>query len=311
MDRRQFVSRATLGAAAACVHFGTPSTASAATGRINIRFIGMMGFVERADRSFLVATPGQHGMHHMTHVPFLMARAGSLAAKAFGMTPLPGVVPEAFDTQLIGTNPADFVYRSLENTSLEIVSGTRDGVINNATEMAQMRDISPGTRLRGNVEKWASATVSIRGGELQNSSAHPDAHKVWSFGTYRQRLTDAVNYANEPGANTVVHLTSAAEAQNLSVAAGETAELWMISAATPDARSANPTRLEHTELLFDYMVDAKPTLAECADATGREVPDTLLPFVKPTSASMGIVASETTMPPYSDFCFLAAWLIGK
>jgi hypothetical protein len=310
MDRREFVSRVTLGAAAACVQLGTPSTASAATGRINVRFIGMMGFVERADGSYLVATPGQHGTHHMTHVPFLMARAGSKAATAFGMTPIAGVVPEAFDTELVGTNPADFVYRSLENTSLEIVSGTRDAVTNIASEMAQMRQIAPGKRLRGNVEKWASATVSIRGGELKNSSAHPDAHKVWSFGSYRQRLTDAVNYVNEDGASTVIRLTSAAEAQNLSVAAGEAIELWMISAATPDARSSNPQKLEHTALLFDFVVDAQPVAAECAEATGREAPDTVLPFVTPTSASMGIVASGASMPPYSDFCFLAAWLLG-
>lgn len=311
MNRRQFVSRVTLGTAAACVVLRTPSVASAGSpGRTNIRFIGMMGFVERADRSFLVATPGQHGTHHMTHVPFLMARAGSKAAKAFAMTPIPGVVPEAFDTQLVGTNPADFVYRSLANTSLEIISGSRDAVRNNATEMAQMRDIAPGKRLRGNVEKWASATVSLRGGELQNSSAHPDAHKVWSFGSYRQRLTDAVNYTNDDGETTIVRLTSAAEAQNLSVEAGEGVEMWMISAATPDARSSNPQKLEHTELLFDYVVDAKPVAAECAEATGRDVPDTVLPYVTPTSASMGIVASGSTMPPYTDFCFLACWLLG-
>jgi len=311
MDRRQFVGRVTLGAAAACVQFGTPSSASAAAGRINVRFIGMMGFVERADGSFLVATPGQHGMHHMTHVPFLMARAGSKAAKAFGMTPIAGVVPEAFDTELVGSNPADFVYRSLENTSLEIVSGARDAVHNNASEMAQMQRIAPGKRLRGNIEKWASATVSIRGGELKNSSAHPDAHKVWSFGSYRQRLTDAVNFTNDDSATTTIRLTSAAEAQNITATAGETLELWMISSATPDSRSANPTRLEHTELLFDYVVDAKPVIAECSEATGREVPETAVPFLTPTSASMGIVATGATVPPYNDFCFLAAWLLGQ
>ena len=312
MDRRQFVSRVTLGAAAACVNVATPALVSAktATGRINVRFIGMMGFIERADRSFLVATPGQHGMHHMTHVPFLMARAGSKVAKALGMVPMAGVVPEAFDTQLVGSNPADFVYRSLDNTSLEITSGSRDAVHNNASEMAQMQDIAPGKRIRGNVEKWASSTVSIRGGELQNSSAHPDAHKVWSFGNYRQRLTDAVNYVNDDGATTIIRLTSAAEAQNLSAAPGETLELWMISSATPDSRSSNPTRLDHSALLFDYVVDATPVIAECLDATGREVPDTVVPFITPTSASMGIVASGAMVPPYNDFCFMAAWLIG-
>ncbi len=50
----------------------------------------------------------------------------------------------------------------------------------------------------------------------------------------------------------------------------------------------NPMMLVHSELLFDFLVDAKPVLAECPEATGREVPATELPFVKPTSASAGI-----------------------
>ena len=85
----------------------------------------MMTFVERADRSFLVATPGQHAMHHMMHTPFLMARAGSPIAEGIRHdTRVAGVVPAAFDTRSIGTNPAEFVYRSLANTSLDVVSGT-------------------------------------------------------------------------------------------------------------------------------------------------------------------------------------------
>ena len=90
MNRRAFVSRVTLGGvAAACTGFGKPVQAAAAANQVNVRFVGMMTFLERADRSFLVATPGQHALHHMTHTPFLMARAGSPIAKAFGMKPAP------------------------------------------------------------------------------------------------------------------------------------------------------------------------------------------------------------------------------
>lgn len=311
MNRRQFVSRVTLGTAVACVELRTPSVASAFPGRTNIRFIGMMGFVERADRSFLVATPGQHGTHHMTHVPFLMARAGSPIAQALGLSPSAGVVPEAFDTELVGSTPSGFVYRSLDNTALEIVSGARDAVTNKASEMAQMRQIAPGKRLRGNIEKWAAATVSLRGGRLENSSAHPDAGKMWHFGSYQQRLTDAVNFRNLDGESTMIRLTSVAEARAFTSGPGQTSELWVVSAATPGARSENPTKLVHSELLFEYLVDATPVFAECPEATGRLVPDTELPYVNPTSASMGIVASETRMPPWSDFCYMAAWLSGK
>lgn len=163
MNRRQFVSRVSLGAAAACT-LATPSIASTASCQVNVRFVGMMTFVERADRSFLVATPGHHARHHMTHTPFLMARAGSTIATALGMSPVPGVVPAAFDTRLVGTCPDDFVYLNLDNTALDIVSGPGDAVTNEATAMALLNRIAPGKRVRGNVEKWASSTVSLRGG---------------------------------------------------------------------------------------------------------------------------------------------------
>ncbi|HET9702411.1 MAG TPA: hypothetical protein VFP85_00170 [Vicinamibacterales bacterium] len=308
MKRRDFVGRVTLGAAAAaCTTLGKASPAAAQSGRVTLRFIGMMGFVERSDRSFLVATPGATH-HHIVHVPFLMARAGSRAARTFAMTPAAGVIPAAFDTQLVGTRPADFVYRSLANTAIDVVSGTDDAVANAASQMAHLAQIAPGKRVRGNLEKWASATTSLRGGRIENSSAHPDAGKEWSFGGYRQPLTDAVNYSNRDGQATTVRLTSATDAATLTVEAGEATELWIISAADPGDRQNDPTRLVHSELLFDYLVDARPVLAECAEATGREVPPTALPFVRPTSASAGIVAGST-IPPLTDFCYVADILL--
>lgn len=309
MNRRQFVSRVSLGAAAACAL--TPSAlAASAPGQVNVRFVGMMTFMERADRSFLVATPGHHAFHHMTHTPFLMARKGSAIAKALGMSPVAGVVPAAFDTRLIGSRADDFVYRNLDNVSLDITSGANDAVTNEATEMALMNRIAPGKRVRGNVEKWASSTVSLRGGRIENSAGHPDAGKVWSFGGYRQQVTDAVDFRNLSGAATTIRLTSALEAASFTAPAGETADLWVFSAAQPGEGIGEPTMLEHSEVLFDYLVDAKPVVATCPEATGRMVPPTALPFVKPTSASNGLVASEAVMPPLSEFCFIAAILLG-
>jgi hypothetical protein len=307
MNRRDFVSRVTLGAAAVCTTLGKASPAAAQSGRVNLRFIGMMGFVERSDQSFLVATPGA-AHHHMVHVPFLMARAGSRAASTFGMTPAAGVIPAAFDMQLVGTRPADFVYRSLANTAIDVVSGVDGAVTNAASQMAHLADIAPGKRVRGNLEKWASATISLRGGRVENSSAHPDAGKEWSFGTYRQALTDAVNYSNSDGQATTVRLTGATEAATLTVESGEAAELWIVSAADPGDRQNAPTRLVHSELLFDYLVDAPPVLAECAAATGREVPPTALPFLHPTSASTGLIAGSMA-PPLTDFCYIADILL--
>ncbi len=46
----------------------------------------------------------------------------------------------------------------------------------------------------------------------------------------------------------------------------------------PGASVGEPTMLEHSEVLFDYLVDAAPIVATCPDATGRIAPDTELPF---------------------------------
>lgn len=307
MNRRQFVSRVSLGGAAACTTF-RPSLAAAPAGQVTLRFVGMMGFIERQDRSFLVATPGQH--HHMTHVPFLMARAGSPIAKALDFAPVPGVIPEAFDTTLVGTRPQDFVYRSLSNTSLDVVSGTRAAVTNQATQLAQMDRIAPGKRVRGNVEKWATSTVSLRGGRLDNSAAHPDAGRVWTFGDYTQRLTDAVNYTSDAGDATSIRLTSARDAQTHVIRDGEQEDLWIFSAAALEDRGGSPTRIEHSDLVFDYLVDAKTVVAECPNATGRTIPPTEVPFLGPTSASMGVIASSSMIPPDSWLCWMAYFGFG-
>lgn len=309
MNRRQFVSRVSLGAAAACTQFSPSAEATPRSGRTTIRFVGMMGFIERMDRSFLVATPGEHAFRHMTHVPFLMARRDSPIAKALDFRAVPGVVPAAFDTTLIDTRPEDFVFRSLVNTSVDVVSGTHSDVDNQASQMAQMNRIAPGKRVRGNIEKWASSTVSLRGGRLENSSGHPDAGKVWSFGTYSQRLTDAVNYTNHSPEPTVIRLTGATEARSYEVKPGDAAELWVFSAASLEARGGDPKRLAHSDLVFEYLVDASPVPAECPDATGRTIPETEVPFVNPSSASLGLVASGSRVPPASEICWPAAFLL--
>ena len=312
MNRRQFVSRVSLGAAAACTLAPSSLAAASSPGQVNVRFVGMMTFLERADRSFLVATPGHHAFHHMTHTPFLMARKSSAIAKAFGMVPVPGVIPAAFDTSLIDSNPGDFVFLNLDNTAVDIISGADTAVSNEAHEMALLNEIAPGKRVRGNIEKWAASTISLRGGRIEDSSGHPDAGKLWAFGNYKQRLTDAVNFNNTAGAATTIRITSATDAQSFSVPAGESTELWVFSAAEPNGGIGEPTQLEHAEVLFDYLVDATPIVATCPEATGRKVPPTELPFVKPSSASMGIIASSTSMaPPLTEFCFIAALLLGS
>ena len=132
---------------------------------------------------------------------------------------------------------------------------------------------------------------------------------MWTFGSYQQRLTDAVNYYGD--GSTTIRLTSAAEAVTFAGSASNANELWVISAAMPGEAVGEPTMLEHSEVLFDYLVDATPVVATCPEATGRMAPATELPFTPETSASNGIIASSTTVPPWMEICFVAAILIGK
>lgn len=300
MNRREFVGRMSVGAAALCATVPTRTAAAAAPG-LNLRFIGMVGFVGRTDGSFLVATPGPESHGRLSHRPFLMARRGSAVAAALGMTPAVGVIPGAFDMSLADSRPEDFVYRCFENTSLDVVSGPDAAVANASTQMAQMAKIAPGKRVRGNLDRWALGTVSLRGGRLVDSAGHPDAGKTWAFGSYRQRLTDAVNF--EGPAGSVLRLTTGDEARTHTAAPGERTELWVVSATTTNGESRNPTMLEHSHVAFDYLADASAIVAECPDATGREVPGTELPCVHPSSASMGLVAEGGRFPPFTDLCF--------
>jgi hypothetical protein len=224
------------------------------------------------------------------------------------MAPAHGVVPGAFDMRLTDLPPEAFVYRCLDNTSLDVVTGVNPAVTNASTQMARLDRIVPGARVRGNIEQWATSRVSLRGGRIDDSSAHPDAGRVWSFGAYRQRLTDAVNFEAHGGAE--LRLTAGAEARTFSAGAGGGEELWVISAA--QARDVDtPTRLEHSAAAFDYLAEATPLIAECAEARGREVPPTELPCSHPTSAALGLAAGGRTWPPYSELCYIVEIMIGK
>jgi hypothetical protein len=300
VDRRGFVGRVALGAAGLCT-VNAHRLAAESAGGLNLHFVGMMGFVGRTDGSFLVATPGPEAHGGLLHRPFLMARRGSRVAEVLDMRPAIGVNPSAFDMRLSNQRPGDFVYRCLENTSLDIVSGSHSAVTNGSTQMAQMAKIAPGKRVRGDIERWSPTTVSLRGGRLADSAAHPDAGKTWSFGQFRQRLTDAVDFTGT--AETVVRLTSGSEARALEASTKDVAELWVVSAALPRESSSNPRALEHSHVVFEYLVGAQPIIAECPDATGREVPETELPCVHPSSASLGFAAAETRFPPWSDLCY--------
>jgi hypothetical protein len=301
VNRRHFLGQVAFGSAVLASHVRTPLTAAERSGGLTVRFVGMMGVVERTDRSLMVALPGHPRMDHYSHASFLMARRGSAIASALGLIPMPGVVAGAFDQELANSRPEDFAFRCLDHTDLEIASA-QTGMVpvdNQATQLAQMDRIAPGKRLRGNLRQWSHASVSLQGGRLVDAAAHPDAGKVWTFGSYSQRLTDAVSYHS---ADARIRLGCGSEVRSFSNGR-QPADLWVVSAAAAGAEASDPKTLEHGALVFEYLSDATPVTAYCAEAEGRSV-STELPCASPRIASRSGGAARE-MPPYTELCWMA------
>lgn len=302
MNRRHFFGQVVLGSAVLSHPLTARTRGSEQTaGLLRVKFVGMMGYITRSDRSMLVALPGHHPMGHYPHVPFLMAPTGSKIATALGLTSMPGVVAGAFDDQLVDAPSGAFAFRCLEGCDMEIGGG--GAVSNRATHLAQMYSISRGKRLRNDLRRWANATVALRGGVLDNSKAHPDAGKIWSFGDHKQPLTDATVYSASAA---TLRLAAGTNVASYTPAPGETADLWVVSSAGPRTDLADPKRLPHVEVLFQYFADAEPVVPTCAEAEGRITLATELPCSTSASASRTIRASAA-MPPFVDLCAGGGW----
>ena len=294
MNRRHFLGQVVLGSAAASlVH--RPAAAQIGGG-LRIKFVGMMGYVSRSDGSLLIALPGQHPVGIYTHVGFLMARAGSSIAKALGLTPMPGVVAGAFDMELADAPSDGFVFRCLDGADVDVVAAGA-AVDNRASQLAQMNLIAPGKRLRGNLRRWAQANITVQGGTLENSAAHPDAGKVWSFGSYKQRITDATLHSSTAA---IVRISAGARVSTFATDSKAPADLWVVSAAGPRTDVPNPKRLEHGHVMFQYFADAEPVVPTCEEAEGRITLATELPC--PAGVASTIRTVSRTAPPFTDFC---------
>lgn len=296
MNRRHFLGQVALGAAVASV--ARPAVAAQGASGLRIKFVGMMGYFTRSDASLLVAVPGKHHAGLYGHVPFLMARTGSAIAQALGLTAMPGVVAGAFDMTLASSPAGAFVYRCLDGIDLDVsAAGAAVAVDHRATQLARLQAIAPGKRLRNDLRRWAQSTITVQGGLLENSAAHPDAGKIWSFGSYQQALTDATMYS-APAAK--VRLSMGAQVQAFDAGLGALDELWIVSAAGPRTDPPNPKRLEHGHMLFEFFADATPIVPTCDTAEGRITIATELPCASGTASRGG--AAAVTAPPYTEFC---------
>jgi hypothetical protein len=272
------------------------------SGGLKIKFVGMMGYVSRNDGSMLVAMPGHHPSGHYGHIPFLMARSGSAIATALGMTAMPGVQPGAFDDRLVNAPAGSFVYRCLDGIDIDVESDGSSTVTNNATQLAQMNTIAKGKRLRNDLRRWSAATITLRGGRLDNSAAHPDAGKIWTLGSHRQALTDATLFTTN---SATVRLSAGARVATYTASATESAELWVVSSTGPRTDIPDPKRLEHGAILFAYFADADPVVATCEEAEGRITLATEIPCAGGSASTARVAATE--LPPYAELCYGGGW----
>jgi hypothetical protein len=232
-----------------------------------------------------------------------MAKSGSPIAAALGMIPMPGVAAAAFDMTLADTAAGAFAFRCLDGSDLDIASA--DGAVavdNRASQIAQMQAISPGKRLRSNLRRWSQATVTVQGGSLDNSAAHPDAGKIWSFGAYKQALTDATLYRS---ASARIRLTVGSKVLSFDAGTSGGSELWVISAAAPTTAPPNPKRLEHGRVLFEYFEDATPIVPTCEEAEGRITMATDLPCAGAIVSTRN--GASRVAPPYTEICPGGGW----
>jgi hypothetical protein len=214
---------------------------------------------------------------------------------------MPGVAAGAFDDRLVNEAPDAFVYRCLDGTDMEVATSGAVEVDNQATQLAQMHRIAPGRPLRGNLRRWAHATVSLQGGRLSNGSAHPDAGKVFSFGSYEQSLTDAATYF---ASSAILRLASGAEVSTFAATDDDGGEMWVVSAAGPRMEVGDPKRLEHGHILFEYLDGASPVTAYCAEATGRITMATELPCA-PAALASRVGGATPAYPPMVELCYNA------
>lgn len=300
MNRRHFLGQVALGSAAVAYSSRSRALAAQGSGGLIVNFVGMMYYVRRSDGSLLVAVPGSHPLGHHQHVPFLMARAGSDVASALSMVPMPGVVAGAFDSRLADAPSGGFVFRCLEGIDVDVDAADGTSTVDHrATHLAQMTRIAPGKRLRNDVRRWSPATVTVRGGRLDNAAAHPDAGKIWTFGDYQQPLTDATLYSVSAA---TIRLSTGARVDTFAAGANAPAEVWVVSSAGPRLDVPDPKRLEHSVMLFQFLADATPVIPTCAEAEGRITLATELPCAATAVASTraGFTAAA---PPYMELCY--------
>jgi len=117
-----------------------------------------------------------------------------------------------------------------------------------------------------------------------------------------QALTDATLYQSSTA---TVRVSAGSLVQSFTAGDGQSAELWVVSAAGPRTDAPDPKRLEHGNILFEYFSDATPVVATCAEAEGRTTLSTDMPCATTGASSTGGFA--TTAPPFTEPCYGGGW----
>ena len=219
MNRRDFVSRVTLGgAAAACTAFGTSAYAAPAASVLQVPLHRLDG-IRRTEGSVV---PGRHARSVASPRDPCAVSHGAQglrrSPRRSGWCPCAGVIPAAFDTELVGTQSgglrvslaAEHLDRGdLGHDRSRRERGHADGAPGTASRRASgcAATSRSGRRRRSRCAAAGSRTrPPIRTPARRGRSA-----------AISQQLTDAVNYRNLPGASTTIRLTSGADVQNITV----------------------------------------------------------------------------------------------
>ena len=269
---------------------------------LRLKFVGMMGYVTRSDQSLLVALPGAHRTGHYSHVPFLMAPAGSAIAKALGLTAMPGVVAGAFDMTLADAPAGAFVYRCLDGVDLEVDARRR-----HSSRQSRVTAGADAGHRAGQAPAQQSGPLGAIDGERRRRSPRQlgGASRCGKGLVVRRASATADRCHDLQQPIGIVRLNVGSRVASSVADNAHPADLWIVSAAAPRRDVPNPKRLEHGHLLFEFFADAEPITPTCETAEGRITFATEMPCSS-GSASMGD-ATARLAPPHVDLCPGGGW----
>ena len=244
----------------------------------------------------------------MTHVPFLMARAGS--ADRQGPRDDARARRRSGGLRHDADRHAGPMSSSIATSTTPRSRSSRARSTRSSTRRPRWRrctKIAPGKRVRGNIEKWASATVSLRGGRIENSAGASRRRQ----GVVVRRLPAAPDRRRQlqrrRGGATTIRLTSANDARSFTVAGGCSAETLGDSAPRHrrSRRQPDDARAQRAVVRLSRWTPRR-SWRRVPTRPGGSAGDGAARMCSPTSASLRDSGRRKRVSAMTDLCFIAA-----